>query len=187
MGEIEHRQFGRRPSHIAARVVLPGHVTVPCIIENLSDGGALLGFDEPPPTASSFRLAVEDTSFILLCEPRHTHGNKMGIRFARLGEGVALNRHFQKTAVEPAVPTLTGGPAPRPAIAAVSVRDLRNMLLVNAEEEAGDPAVNEAELLAAGRLPPGMSFPADSTRPASRRPARIVRPKRGVTIPTRDE
>lgn len=127
---IEQRQFGRRPSNINAFAVLPGQVLVPCVIVNLSDGGALLSFTDGAAPTQSFRLFVEDTEFKLLCEVRHRNGRIVGVRFVRLAEGIALNRYFLKTAVEPAagdIP-LVRAPTARPANTA-SVRDLRRAVL----------------------------------------------------------
>ncbi len=98
----ERRQFGRRSSNIKGYAVLPGHVLLPCVIVNLSDGGALLSFDGDVKLPASLRLVVDDTSFNLLCEVRHQTGNKVGVRFARLAQGIAFNRHFQRVPTEPA-------------------------------------------------------------------------------------
>lgn len=138
---IERRQFGRRPSNIKAYAVLPGQIQVPCIIENLSDGGALLYFTEGAAPTQSFRLAVDGTSFNLLCEARHRSGRKIGIRFVRLAEGIALNRHCLKTATEPAGIEFQVQPAvgSRPA-SGCSVRDLRRMVLAFWAKSAGDKA-----------------------------------------------
>lgn len=127
---IDLRQFGRRSSNISAFAVLPGQVLVPCIIVNLSDGGALLSFMDGAAPTQSFRLVVEDTEFKLLCEVRHRNGRTVGVRFVRLAEGIALNRYFLKTAVEPAAGEIRVERAPtaRPASTA-SVRDLRRAVL----------------------------------------------------------
>ncbi len=189
MGESEHRRFGRRSGHIAARVVLSGNVQMPCIIENLSDGGALLTFEVPAPKAASFRLIVEETSFNLLCEPRHAQGNTLGVRFSRLAEGIALNRHFQKATVEREAPDRPEKLEARGlAMAAVSVRDLRSRVIAAPVEEAPVQAsvrareISPAELLAAGCLPPGISFTAAGSRHSSRRPARILRSVRDSKV-----
>ena len=126
----EKRQFGRRSSSIGCSAVFPGHVLVPCTIINLSDGGALLSFDgdaKPPPT---LRLTIDDTSFNLLCEVRHQSGSKVGVRFARLAEGIALNRHFQRIPTEPADIEARLEPPCRPArAAAIGNRELRRIML----------------------------------------------------------
>lgn len=126
----EKRQFGRRSSNIGCNAVLPGHVLVPCTIINLSDGGALLSFEgdaKPPPT---LRLTIDDTSFNLLCEVRHQSGSKVGVRFARLADGIALNRHFQRIPAEPAGIEARVEPLCRPALAAaISNRELRRIML----------------------------------------------------------
>ncbi len=160
---------------------------MPCTIENLSDGGALLTFEVPAPKAASFRLIVEETSFNLLCEPRHAQGNRLGVRFSRPAEGIALNRHFQKATVEPeAIDRPERLDARGLVVAAVSVRDLRSRVITASVGEAPVEApveareISSAELLAAGCLPPGISFTAEGGRHSSRRPARILRPVRDL-------
>jgi hypothetical protein len=180
MGYGEHRQFGRRESRIAARVALPRNVQMPCMIENLSDGGALLTFEEPAPTAASFRLIVEGTSFNLLCEPRHAQGNRLGVKFARLAEDIALNRHFQRTTVAPeAGERAEGERATHEGGVAPSVRALRSRFtaaiqtrapdLTNATEASGE------QRMAAGYLPLLSAGVPVAGGGVSRRPARLVR------------
>ncbi len=126
----DQRQFGRRPSNISCNAVLPGHVIVPCTIVNLSEGGALLSFNGDVKPPATFRLAIDDTSFNLLCEVRHQAGNKAGVRFARLAEGIALNRHFQRIPAEPANVDVRFERLPRPtATPVITNRELRDIML----------------------------------------------------------
>lgn len=152
---------------------------MPCMIENLSDGGALLAFEEAAPLAGSFRLIVDETSFNLLCEPRHAQGNRLGVKFARLAEGIALNRHFQKATVEPdAFEPPDRAEARGPVAAAMSVRELRSKVMAQTDADGGDEPreLTAAEMLASGCLPPGLGFVSDGSRYGARRPPRIVRP-----------
>ncbi len=171
------------------------------MIEDLSDGGALLSFSVMPPRASSYRLVIDDTPFSLVCEPRHTAGNKMGVKFIRLAEGVALNRHFQRVTVEPAAmpPPRPIAPISRPAADAMGIRDLRSKVLSAIDEEPPLPPVSQApsspaaqmpaqpvrsseELLAAGYLPQGVAgLDARPVAATSKRPPRIRRSSSGAT------
>lgn len=74
--------------------ILPNQIVLPCVIENVSDGGALLRFTEGAAPIQSFRLTVEGTEFNIVCEMRHAKGRIVGVRFARLADGAALNRYL---------------------------------------------------------------------------------------------
>lgn len=129
MAFAEQRRFGRREINIRGVAIAPGHLSQPFTIRNISDGGALLVFDEAHTPPRSFRIEIAGTEFVLLCEARHHSGNAVGVSFLRAAEGIALNRHFQLRTVD----GLTGGPAPvtpraAPHVATVSGRELRQAI-----------------------------------------------------------
>lgn len=129
----ERRQFGRRPVNANATAVLPGGVEVPCVIKDLSDGGALLHFSSGVAPVQSFVLSVDDTPHNLKCEIRHRNGPRIGVMFTILAQGIALNRELQRPPVD-----LDGqnryirAAAAKPATAC-SVRELRRAVI-------GDPS-----------------------------------------------
>lgn len=124
----ERRQFGRRPLNADAIAQLPGAVEIPCVIENLSEGGALLFFPTGVAPISDFHLAVEDVPFRLACEMRYQIGIRFGVRFRRVDHGEALVRHFfgSTAAAASASPRKLPDRAPLPAS---SIRQLRETLL----------------------------------------------------------
>jgi hypothetical protein len=128
-GKADLRRFGRRSSSVNAFVLLPGNVKLPCIIENVSDGGALLRFTDGAAPTQSFRLMLEDTSFNLLCEVRHQGSRRLGVRFVRLAEGIALNHHLQREMVVPDTAGALPGKDRRSAAPVRSIRALRLALL----------------------------------------------------------
>jgi len=126
----DRRQFGRRESNIDGYVAVAGQMPVACRIVNISDGGALLEIDGSVRLPAAFRLVVEDTRFNLMCELRHKSGTRVGVRFAHLAEGIALNRHFQRTPCEPDKGEIKLQPiCPPRARSPASIRDLRRTVL----------------------------------------------------------
>lgn len=77
----ERRQFGRRHTHTLGRIKLPGRGTLPCIVRNLSDGGALLVFEKPEWLPFGFLLTLEGEQKTYACEIRHHYGERVGIEF----------------------------------------------------------------------------------------------------------
>lgn len=126
----DRRQFGRRTINLEAAAVVADGSEVVCIIENLSDGGALLSFPSGLAPVQSFRLAVGGFDYRLACEIRHSRGGKLGIMFESLAQGAQLNRFLAKPqdlnqpkdwpALEPLA---------QPPQQAASVRQLRRAML----------------------------------------------------------
>ncbi len=77
----DRRQFGRRHTHTIGRVKLPGRGSLPCIVRNLSDGGALLVFDRPEWLPFGFLLTIEGDDTTYGCEVRHHFGERVGVEF----------------------------------------------------------------------------------------------------------
>jgi hypothetical protein len=153
----DRREFGRRESNIDGYVALPGQVPVACKIVNISDGGALLAFDAPIRLPAAFRLVVEDTSFNLMCEVRHQTGTRAGVRFARLAEGVALNRHFQRAPAEPAGSEIKLQPTRQIKVSIpASNRDLRRTILGRRAQFADDTFATEVRTANDETAPPAI-------------------------------
>lgn len=126
----ERRQFGRRPLNADAVAELAGRAEIPCVIENLSEGGALLSFPTGVAPIDEFDLAIENVSFRLRCEMRYQVGIRFGVRFKRLDQGEALVRHFFGAASSPTAPNTFQRKAPDgAAMPTTSVRQLRETLL----------------------------------------------------------
>lgn len=77
----ERRQFGRRRTHNHGWVKLPGRPAVPCVIRNVSDGGALLVFDRSETLPFAFLLTIEGEDKTYGCEVRHHYGERVGVAF----------------------------------------------------------------------------------------------------------
>ena len=67
----ERRQFGRRQTYVHARIHARGRPSVPCIMRDISEGGALLqGLDRRVSQATQMRVHVADDP--LTCVARGT-------------------------------------------------------------------------------------------------------------------
>lgn len=123
----------------------------------LSDGGALLAFDAPIRLPAAFRLVVENTSFNLMCEIRRQTGTRAGIRFARLAEGEALNRHFQRAPAEPATGESRLQPARQIKVSIpTSNRGLRRSILGTGAELADHAMLDEVQTANDDTAPPAI-------------------------------
>lgn len=142
----ERRQFGRRPLNASAVAELPGQVEVPCIIENLSEGGALLSFPTGVAPISRFELVVEGFAFRLSCEMRYQVGIRFGVSFDDRPRGEALVRYFFPSASEPAhIETLARKLCERGPVSSRSVRQLREAVLALIGPDAGAQAQAPAQ------------------------------------------
>lgn len=127
---VEKRQFGRRRSDIRGAAIVAKDQPKPFTILDLSEGGALVAFDDKTFSPErSFRILIDGTTMILLCEVRHRSKAGVGVRFMRPSEGVELNRLLHAKPVE--VCAAVGAEVPRrhhPAAPSVRGRDLRASL-----------------------------------------------------------
>jgi hypothetical protein len=160
----DRRQFGRRPLNAEAVAEIPGGIAVPCIIENISRGGALLHFPCGAAPILHFQLAVEGMPYKVDCEMRHQVGFRFGVRFRHLTDGVALDQFFAQPTSEPANAPLPE-PRPTPRLLPPSVRELRQALF----QEALQPAREDLEPKTSPQDP--QTAPAKQTRPS--RPSRL--------------
>lgn len=163
MNWADRRQFGRRPLNADAIAELPGQVQIPCVIENLSEGGALLSFPTGVAPIDLFDLTVEDVPFKTRCEMRYQVGIRFGVRFQRIDHGEALIRHFFRSTVTPATTNIlkrSGVDRAAQTSASRGVRQFREALLPLLTPEA--PRATEATDTAASPRPT-----ADLTSPAA--------------------
>lgn len=77
----EKRQFGRRPANIRAWIRVSGRPPVPCVLSNVSEGGALLNLDRDFWLPYSFRLTSEDKTIDRIVEVRHQQPRRIGVEF----------------------------------------------------------------------------------------------------------
>ena len=77
----ERRQFGRRQTYVHARIHARGRPSVPCIMRDVSEGGALLLVDHPQWLPSRFRLKIEADGTEVECEVVRRIEDAVGVRF----------------------------------------------------------------------------------------------------------
>ncbi len=77
----DRRQFGRRQTSLHAWISVPGRPRLPCIVKDISIGGALLQFERPSWLPFTFQLTIESTRFTTMCEVRHQATTTTGVRF----------------------------------------------------------------------------------------------------------
>ena len=78
----ERRHFGRRQTCVHGIISARGRSAIPCVMRDVSEGGALLEVDRPEWLPSRFRLIVEANGFNVECEIAHRTDNAVGVRFA---------------------------------------------------------------------------------------------------------
>lgn len=81
---VERRQFGRRKTCIHGWVAVDGRVKLPCLVRNVSKGGALLEFDVPKNLPFTFKLVIDSKGFEARCETRHKGPTWMGVEFVQV-------------------------------------------------------------------------------------------------------
>jgi hypothetical protein len=62
-----------------------GRPPVPCVVRDVSEGGALMDVSHPELLPSRFRLIIEATGFEADCEIIHRAEGAIGVRFAAPG------------------------------------------------------------------------------------------------------
>lgn len=80
---VERRQFGRRQSGCHGWVKVRGRPALPCVVRNISEGGALLEFQAAEMLPYRFRIVIESEGVDSDCEIRHQTGNRMGVEFVK--------------------------------------------------------------------------------------------------------
>jgi len=78
---VERRQFGRRNTICHADACVRGRPAWPCVVRNVSAGGAKVEIQGPAPLPTRFRLIVSAWQFEADCEVVHRSENAVGVRF----------------------------------------------------------------------------------------------------------
>jgi hypothetical protein len=102
LGGPERRAFGRRRTHLHGFVHTSGRPAVPCIVRNISEGGALLEFDSDPFWLPSyFTLTIDSDKFAARCEIRRKTPHGAGVMFEAVAikPGGVDSRFVLRTAV----------------------------------------------------------------------------------------
>lgn len=94
---IERRQFGRRQTSLHAWISVPGRPKLPCIVADLSLGGALIKLEKPSWLPYNFVLTIEATRFVSWCEVRHQRPDAVGVRFLSAVEAASLDSRSRST------------------------------------------------------------------------------------------
>ncbi len=79
---VERRASERFPAHKTAFVHVGG-AAIPCVIENISEGGALLVFTQKIKLPPSFELTSPDDQITLPCKRQRTSGLTVAVEFVR--------------------------------------------------------------------------------------------------------
>ena len=90
---VEKRQFERRQSGCHGWVKVRGRPAIPCVIKNISQGGALLEFQAAELLPYRFGLVIASEGIDSDCETRHQTGNRMGVEFVRSERVVQTGGH----------------------------------------------------------------------------------------------
>ncbi len=77
----ERRQFGRRQVVLHGWIKAPGRPRLPCVIRDLSIGGALIEIEVPPCLPYSFILIIEAEGLARHCEVKHQTSRTLGVKF----------------------------------------------------------------------------------------------------------
>lgn len=80
----EQRRFARRETNLAATVIIADTPPIACTIRNISDGGALIVFENPVCVPYSFILYIDGMGKPFGCEVRHHFGARVGVEFVDL-------------------------------------------------------------------------------------------------------
>jgi hypothetical protein len=145
--DSQRRQFGRRDTSTRAVASIPGHASIPCELRNVSEGGALVAFDDGFVPNRPFKLLIDGTTFNILCEVRHHSKHGVGVRFLNQKDGTQLMRHLYPEPVSQSESTWKAEPdnaGETPAV--IGNRELREGLIAARE------AVRQAQRPAARPL-----------------------------------
>jgi PilZ domain len=78
---IERRLFGRRQDRLLAVINARSRSSIPCIVQDMSDGGALLEVAQPSLLPLRFQVLIEATGRAADCEIVHRTDTTVGVRF----------------------------------------------------------------------------------------------------------
>lgn len=96
---IEQRKFGRRSVALHAIVEVLGRSHLPCVVRNLSEGGALIELIDRAELPASFGLRLPNSNATIPCDRTHKTGNAYGITFRQQDGivGAAIKRAIRNT------------------------------------------------------------------------------------------
>lgn len=83
----EQRSFGRRTTVLHASIVIEGRAPIPCIVQNVSEGGALIAGVERHLLPMSFALLIASTGEHHRCEIKHARRDTIGVEFVTRAPG----------------------------------------------------------------------------------------------------
>lgn len=78
----EKRRFGRRKIFKRAAFEPQDGVRLPCIMVDISQGGARIQFPEGTEVPGIFVLIIEEDDLCVACHVLHREGNRCGVKFA---------------------------------------------------------------------------------------------------------
>ena len=79
--QMDKRRFGRRRSLIHALVITSKGRRIPCLVRNISVGGALLELEQAQLASVTMKLIIEADGFEADCEIRHKSEHGVGVYF----------------------------------------------------------------------------------------------------------
>lgn len=118
----ERRGFGRRDVSVAAKLSVPGRGMIPCVVRNISEGGALLVLDGEFKLPAVVRLLIDEQGIDTMCEVRRSGPEGIGVRFHTPVPALAMTMPAVAAPVAPAAPPLAQ--APRQPISNRTLRGL---------------------------------------------------------------
>ncbi len=98
-GSAERRQFGRRRTFLHGWIRLHGRPSVTCIVQDLSEGGAMLELPDNAWLPFRFHLTIESEGLETDCEVCHERENRIGVRFLKEAAAPVHGTHLA-TALE---------------------------------------------------------------------------------------
>lgn len=82
-GRTDRRQFGRRQESAHGWIIVEGRPRYPCLVRDISAGGARLEVDQPSWLPFRFRLICESQRLDTDCEIRHQQQMSVGVMFVK--------------------------------------------------------------------------------------------------------
>ncbi len=80
-GSLEQRRAKRTPRRNAAWIELTGGARIPCVVWDISDGGARLAAPRPSDLPPAFKLLTRDGDVERLCQVVWRNDKQLGVEF----------------------------------------------------------------------------------------------------------
>lgn len=87
--EVDLRKFGRRTVFKSAWISLDSHLTHPCIVVDISEGGARLKINQPDRLLPEFMLAIPEDDVLYQCHIAHRQSDLVGVEFMRCAQSLS--------------------------------------------------------------------------------------------------